>query len=279
MKSIFEYIDYRKYLKDFYADSKSTKKYFSYRYFARKARLNSPILLKMVIDGKRNLSRKTIDKFIAGINLPEKESIYFRTLVLFNQARSVREKQEHYHALRALFKMVPQHLIEDGQFGYFDKWYFSVLREGLCHRDFKDDWDRIASCVRPRITATEAKEAVAWLLGHDFLKITKQETYERSQRAITTRSEVSSSTVRNFNRKMIQLAGQSLDDFPINKRFATGLTIGVSEQAYQMLVADIEAFRDRVVQFVNSAEGADRVYQMNIQLFPVMLDSDQKDAK
>ena len=279
MKSIFEYIDYRKYLKDFYADSKSTKKYFSYRYFARKARLNSPILLKMVIDGKRNLSRKTIDKFIAGINLPEKESVYFRTLVLFNQARSAREKHEHYHALRAQFKMVPQHLIEDGQFGYFDKWYFSVLREGLCHRDFKDDWDRVASSVHPRITATEAKEAVAWLLGHNFLKRTKQGTYERSQRAITTRSEVSSSTVRNFNRKMIQLAGQSLDDFPINKRFATGLTIGVSEQASQMLVAEIEAFRDRVVQFVNSAEGADRVYQMNIQLFPVMLDSDQKDAK
>jgi uncharacterized protein (TIGR02147 family) len=279
MKSIFEYIDYRKYLKDFYADSKSTKKYFSYRYFARKARLNSPILLKMVIDGKRNLSRKTIDKFIAGINLPEKESVYFRTLVLFNQARSAREKQEHYHGLRTLFKMVPQHLIEDGQFGYFDKWYFSVLREGLCHRDYRDDWDRIASCVHPRITATEAKEAVAWLLGHDFLKITKQGTYERLQRAITTRSEVSSSTVRNFNRTMIQLAGQSLDDFPINKRFTTGLTIGVSEQAYQMLVAEIEAFRDRVVQFVNSAEGADRVYQMNVQLFPVMLDSDQKDAK
>jgi uncharacterized protein (TIGR02147 family) len=279
MKSIYEYIDYRKYLKDFYADSKSTKKYFSYRYFARKARLNSPILLKMVIDGKRNLSRKTIDKFIAGINLPEKESVYFRTLVLFNQARSAREKQEHYHGLRTLFKMVPQHLIEDGQFGYFDKWYFSVLREGLCHRDYRDDWDRIASCVHPRITATEAKEAVAWLLGHDFLKITKQGTYERLQRAITTRSEVSSSTVRNFNRTMIQLAGQSLDDFPINKRFTTGLTIGVSEQAYQMLVAEIEAFRDRVVQFVNSAEGADRVYQMNVQLFPVMLDSDQKDAK
>jgi uncharacterized protein (TIGR02147 family) len=279
MKSIYEYIDYRKYLKDFYADSKSTKKYFSYRYFARKARLNSPILLKMVIDGKRNLSRKTIDKFIAGFNLPEKESVYFRTLVLFNQARSAREKQEHYHGLRTLFKMVPQHLIEDGQFGYFDKWYFSVLREGLCHRDYRDDWDRIASCVHPRITATEAKEAVAWLLGHDFLKITKQGTYERLQRAITTRSEVSSSTVRNFNRTMIQLAGQSLDDFPINKRFTTGLTIGVSEQAYQMLVAEIEAFRDRVVQFVNSAEGADRVYQMNVQLFPVMLDSDQKDAK
>jgi uncharacterized protein (TIGR02147 family) len=78
---------------------------------------------------------------------------------------------------------------------------------------------------------------------------------------------------------MIELAGKSLDTVPVDKRFATGLTIGVSDQAYRILVADIEAFRDRVVQFVNSAEGADRVYQMNIQLFPLMLDSDQRDEK
>ena len=66
MKSIFEYIDYRRYLKDYYDFQKKTKKYFSYRFFAQKAGINSPILLKMVFDGKRNLSRKTLEKFISG---------------------------------------------------------------------------------------------------------------------------------------------------------------------------------------------------------------------
>jgi hypothetical protein len=141
---------------------------FSYRYFARKAGLNSPILLKLIIDGKRNLSRKTIDKFIAGINLKEKAAVYFRTLVLFNQAASAQEKQDHYRVLRSLYRIVPQHLIEDEQFEYFDKWYYSVLREGICHHDLKDDWNTVAACVRPRITPEQAKARSSGLLIISF---------------------------------------------------------------------------------------------------------------
>jgi uncharacterized protein (TIGR02147 family) len=278
MKSIFEYIDYREFLKDFYQESKSTKKFFSYRYFARKAGLNSPILLKMVNDGKRNLSRKTIEKFIIGLDLKDNAATYFRSLVLFNQASSAQEKQEHYRSLRSLYRMVPQHVIEDEQFEYFDKWYFSVLREGLCHHDFKDDWELIGSCLRPRITGRQAREAVKWLLAHKFLKRMKNGMYQQSQRAITTRCEVLSFVVRNFNRTMIQLAGESLDAFPVKKRFATGVTVGVNAEAYDILVAEAEAFRDRVVQFINSVDRADRVYQVTIQIFPLMVGPDQKDG-
>jgi uncharacterized protein (TIGR02147 family) len=278
MKSIFEYIDYRAFLRDFYQESKSTKKFFSYRYFAGKAGLNAPILLKLVIDGKRNLSRKTVDKFIAGINLKEKAAVYFRTLVLFNQAVSAQEKQDHYRVLRSLYKMVPQHVIEDVQFEYFDKWYYSVLREGVCHHDLKDDWSTIASCVRPGITPDQAKNAVKWLVNHKFLKKNKNGTYQELQRAITTRSEVQSFAVRNFNRTMIQLAGQSIDAFPVKQRFTTGITVGINAEAYDILVAEAEAFRDRVVQLINSIDRADRVYQVNIQLFPLMFGPDHKDG-
>jgi uncharacterized protein (TIGR02147 family) len=175
--------------------------------------------------------------------------------------------------------MVPQHLIEDEQFEYFDKWYYSVLREGISHQDFKDDWEFIAACVRPQITAVEARNAVKWLVEHKFLKKVKSGTYEQLQRAITTKSEVFSFVVRNFNRKMIQLAEQSLDSFTVKKRVATGITVGLNAEAYDVLVAEIEAFRDHIVQFVDSVDQADRVYQVNIQLFPVMLNPDQVNSK
>jgi uncharacterized protein (TIGR02147 family) len=279
MKSIFEYIDYRKFLKDFYTESKETKKYFSYRYFAQKAKINSPILLKMVIDGKRNLSRKSIEQFISGINLKEKEALYFRTLVLFNQAETAQEKQEHYRILRTLYKMVSQFLIEDGQFEYFEKWYYSVIREGICHFEFKDNWEYLASCVRPQISALEVKDAVKWLLEQKFLKKNKNGMYEQLQRAITTKSEVFSFVVRTFNRKMIQLAEQSLDSFSVKQRFATGMTIGLNLEAYDIIIAEIVAFRDHIVQLVNSLDQADRVYQLNVQLFPLMLSKDQENQK
>jgi uncharacterized protein (TIGR02147 family) len=270
MKPIFEYIDYRKYLKEFYDESKATKRYFSYRFFAQKAGINAPILLKMVIDGKRNLGRKSIEKFIKGLNLKEKEAIYFRNLVLFNQAKSALEKQDHYRVLRSLFHMVPQFLIDDEHFDYFDKWYYSIIREGICHYDYKDNWELIAPCVSPPLTPQQAREAVLWLAGHGLIRKKKNGIYELVQKDITTRSEVKSFVVRNFNRCMIRFAEQALDTFSTKHRYATGITIGLSQEAYDIMVAEIEAFRDRVVQIVDSFDASNGVYQVNIQLFPLM---------
>ena len=270
MKSVFTYIDYRLYLRDFYEESKSRTTYFSYRFFAQKAGLNAPILLKMVIDGKRNLSRKTIQKFIKGLNLKEKEAVYFRNLVLFNQAKTTLEKYEYYSILQSMAQQVPQHIMEDDHFVYFDKWYYSVIREGICHYDYNDDWKAIAACVTPVITADQAREAVEWLLKNGFIRKKKQGGYEQVQKAITTRSEVRSLIVRNFNRKMIRLAENSLDAFDVKQRYATGVTVGLTHESYTMLVAEIEAFRDRIVHIADKVEEPDKVCQINIQLFPLM---------
>ena len=61
MNSIFSYIDYRKFLKDYYNSEKESKLYFSYRFFSQKAGIKSPVFLKEVYDGKKNLSRNMME--------------------------------------------------------------------------------------------------------------------------------------------------------------------------------------------------------------------------
>jgi uncharacterized protein (TIGR02147 family) len=270
MKSVFEYIDYRRFLKDFYDDAKKTRKYFSYRFFALRAGVNAPILLKMVIDGKRNLSSKTIDKFIKGVGLKEKEAVFFRNLVRFNQAKSSLEKQEYYRVLKSMSDQVPQHLMEDDHFDYYDKWYVSAIREGICQHDYHDNWDMVAKSVYPEISPDDAQKAVAWLCAHGLLNKKKNGRCEQTHKAITTRSEVKSMVVRNFNRVMIRLAERSLDDFPVEERYASGITVGLTKEAYAMIESEIEGFRDRVVKIVDSLDQSDSVYQVNIQMFPLM---------
>ena len=63
MQSIFEFIDYRKYLDIYYKEQKEKTHFFSYRYFSQRAEIASPSFLKHVIDGKRNLTRPVIEKF------------------------------------------------------------------------------------------------------------------------------------------------------------------------------------------------------------------------
>ncbi len=62
MDKIYEYSDYRQYLKDYYERNKAYNASFSYMYLAQKARINSPSFFKSVMDGKRNLTSGTIVK-------------------------------------------------------------------------------------------------------------------------------------------------------------------------------------------------------------------------
>jgi uncharacterized protein (TIGR02147 family) len=279
MKSVFEYIDYRRFLKDFYDDEKKARRYFSYRFFALRAGIKAPILLKMVIDGKRNLSRTTIDKFIKGVGLKEKEAVFFRNLVHFNQAKSSLEKQEYYRVLKSMTNQVPQHLLEEDHFDYFDKWYYSALREGVCQFDYKDDWDMIAHSVYPGISREDAQKAVEWLVLRNIIRKLKNGRYEQTHKAITTRSQIQSTAVRNFNRTMIRLAERALDNFPVEERYASGITVGLTKDAYDMIVAEIEGFRDRVVKIVDSIDASDGVYQVNMQMFPLMRSPRTKDNR
>jgi hypothetical protein len=129
MNSVFSYVNYRRFLKDYYQQAKAEKKYFSYRYFSRRAGINSPNFLKVVIEGKRNLSSRTIDKFAGALGLDKKETVFFRRLVVFNQAKTASEKQESYIILREMANQMRLHADAADFPGIFDTWYGNVVRE------------------------------------------------------------------------------------------------------------------------------------------------------
>ena len=51
---VFDYLDYRAYLRDYYAYAKSARRGFSHRTFSRRAGLGSPNHLKRVMEGRQN---------------------------------------------------------------------------------------------------------------------------------------------------------------------------------------------------------------------------------
>jgi uncharacterized protein (TIGR02147 family) len=92
---IFNYTDYRLFLQDFYKAMKASTSYFSFRYFASRAGLSSGSFLKLVMEGKRNLSEKTMQQFAHGLGMKGDEEEYFKTMVKMNQA-SVDSDKHHY---------------------------------------------------------------------------------------------------------------------------------------------------------------------------------------
>ncbi|MBN1306681.1 MAG: TIGR02147 family protein [Chitinispirillaceae bacterium] len=272
MKPLFKYIDYRVFLEDFYHDKKRSMRCFSYRYFAQKAGVKSPIFLKQVIDGKRNLTRRMIEQFIPALNFNKKEALFFKNLVLFNQAKNAVEKQEHYSVMLSMMDYVNEHQITADQYLYFEKWSTGVIRELICLYDFKDDCELIAGSLRPPIKTGDVKKAIALLLRLKLVARQNDGTYRQTNAAIISSDPMVALARRSFNSEMLTLARNANEAVLPEERNISGITMGISKACYDVLLAEMAAFKERVKVIVNQDERSSRVYQLNLQLFPLSRD-------
>jgi uncharacterized protein (TIGR02147 family) len=269
MKTVFQYIDFRKYLHDYYQEKKATTRHFSYRYFCGKAGIASPVFLKLVIEGKSNISVPMIDKFSCALGLNKTESRYFKHLVLFNQARDADDKQDHYAVLVTMSNNVSQHVLGSEQFEYLSRWYTVVIRELVCAHDYKDDFAALGASVMPSISKRDAEFSVRLLLRLGLIVKNPGGTYRQVNRALSTNRDVAGPAIRAFNKAMIELACESIDTMDTTVRNVSGMTLGVSKECYEVLCAELSAFKDRIAAIVDNSAESDRVYQLNLQLFPV----------
>ena len=148
-------------------------------------------------------------------------------------------------------------------------WYHPVIRELICLHNFKEDYKKLADSVEPPISKTDARKSVTFLLENGMIERQRNGLYKQVDSAMDTGDEISSLAVRNFNRKMIEMAGSALETLPASERYIRGLTVGASRECYKLIVQEIKAFNDRVATIVNSDTGSDDVYHIAMQLFPL----------
>ena len=274
--NIFDYTDYRKYLSDFYQEQKQRRKSFSYRYFARKAGINSVGLYKDVVEGRQNLGRALIFKFSAAIGHTKKEAEYFENMVYFNEARSAEERMMFFERMVA-GQSSKAKIVEVSKYKYYLKWYYSAVRALLsCHK-YKDDpadYKKIAKTLNPPIRPDQAKKAVTILEQLGFVSKDEKGFYTLIDNTITTGTvkpdrNVAALNVVNFQKEMMKLAEGAFDRFGNEKMNMSTLTLGISEKTMQEIKGDLAALRSKIAAMAEKDTAADQIFQLNMQLFPV----------
>jgi uncharacterized protein (TIGR02147 family) len=130
MIDIFEYIDYRKLLKDLYNERRAENKCFSYRFIAQKVGFSSAGFFANIIQGKRNISPEFIFGFARVFKLKKQETEYFELLVNFDQAKSHEQKKYYFEKMLSSKKSKIK-IIEKQQYEFYSKWYYTAVREVL----------------------------------------------------------------------------------------------------------------------------------------------------
>lgn len=269
---VYDFLDYRAYLRAYYEAAKRGQRGFSFRSFSKLAGLRSPNFLKLVMEGERNLGADSISRFSAALALEAPEAEFFADLVAFNQAASLAEKNRAFERLSASRRFRAARRIDGDLFAYLSHWYNPAIRELAARADFSEDPRWIASQVRPKISAAEAAEAMKLLLSLGLLvRDPENGRVLRGEPTLTTEHEVRSLGAAAFHRQMIERAAESMETVPAALRDLAAMTVCISPKTAAAVKERIHQFRESLTELCDSdAEGA-VVYQLNVQWFPLSL--------
>jgi len=279
--NVFEFLDYRAFLRAHYSAEKARRPAFSHRFFSRLAGLKSPNFLKLVMDGERNLGPETVPKFVHAIGLTGEAASFFADLVTFNQADTVAEKNRAFERISASRRFRSAKRIDGDLFTYLSHWYYPAIRELAARPDFQENAKWIAAHLRPKIPASDAQAALNLLLSLGLL-VRDEATGKvvRGEPTLTTDHQtVRSLAVTNFHRQMLERASASIESIKPQHRDLAALTVCVSPDTAAIVKDRIHRFREEITQICDADTKGTVVYQLNVQWFPLSAVPGEEDEK
>lgn len=270
--NIYDYLDYRNFLRDFYELEKSLDPSFSYRVFATAVDIDASLLLK-ILQSKRHLSAATVESIIAFFNFKEGKSEYFREMVAYCKAKTTEEIRKHFESLQ---KMRPSRcrMLDEARYRYFQQWYYPVIRSALDVSEYYGEQDAALlgnSCI-PKLTANQVLTAVDALLQLGLAEKRPDGRIVPSDAHVRTQDHWLSASISEYQKSVAELAMQSIESVPKEERDISTLTMALDSSQIERVRTILAEARKSIVNVVNSmpAEDCDSVFQLNFQMFPMM---------
>lgn len=266
MKQLFHYFDYQEFLRDFYEEKKRDNSFMSYRYLGAKLGLDPGFLLK-VMQGKLHLADKSIPPLCSYFKFTDRESEYFSVLVNYNKAKTHSEVKLYFEKLIATrdSKARP---VQESHYAFYQKWYHSAIHALLSIYEFRGKFQELGSLLTPSITTAEAKDSIRLLSRLKMVKKGSDGVYRPTDAFLTSGEKWQSAAIHDFQKESILLSAQALDRHSKEERDISTVTITLHDTELAEVRNRIRQLRQSILAIDNDTK-PNRVYQLNIQLFPV----------
>ncbi len=272
MNSIFDYTDYRAFLRDAFENYKRERCAVSWRFMASRIGCDPGNLLR-VSQGKIHLAVKFAAPCAKFFGLSEKESAYWTELLLFGRAKSDKEALDHYEKMLSI-KGVEIKRLDAKELEFYRHWHANAIRSLLGIGNFRDDeksYRVLAKSCTPAISDEEARESVRLLESLGMIRLDRDGQWTVTETFVGTGGNWRSEAVRRFQEDTIALAGQSLSRHKPYLRDISTATITFNRQSLDLLREKIREFRRELLRLSAEGTGDNAVYQLNVQLFPIAI--------
>ncbi|MFM6930040.1 MAG: TIGR02147 family protein [Bdellovibrio sp.] len=274
-----DYMNYREFLAAFYQfkrrASKGSLRAYNYAVFSAAANIKSPNYLKMIIEGKRNLSDDMIGKFGKALGLNKEYTEEFRLLVQFTQAtdpadRNMYLKKMSEHRVAGKLKSGE---IDRKSFEKVPNWVAWIIYAMVDQEGVAFDTSSLKGLLRGKASDDEIENALNTLITSGDLHKDEATGVIKKARSLTESPEdIPVALVRKLQSQLMYLGLESIyQDQPTDREFGT-LTMSLTKAEFEEIKFKLRQMRkglNKDNSIARMKSKGERVYQLNIQLFPV----------
>ncbi|QLY25278.1 TIGR02147 family protein [Bdellovibrio sp. KM01] len=274
-----DYMNYREYLADYYQykrkATKSSLRQYNYAVFSAAANIKSPNYLKMIIEGKRNLSEDMIGKFGKALGFNKEQTEEFRLLVNFTQAtdpadRNIFLKKMSEHRVGVKLKTGE---IDRKSFEKVPNWVAWIVYAMVDQEGVSFDTASLKALLRGKASEDEIENSLAALIASGELRRDEKTGEIKKARSLTESPEdIPVALVRKLQSQLMYLGLESIyQDQPTDREFGT-LTMSLTKSEFEEIKFKLRQMRkglNKDNSIARMKTKGERVYQLNIQLFPV----------
>jgi uncharacterized protein (TIGR02147 family) len=227
-------------------------------------------VMHLVIGGKRRLTVKSGTRIAKSLGLEDADRRYFELLVRYGLVADDRERNDLFLDLQTLKAKTQRSALAASQMELFTAWHHPVIHEMMMLPGFSPDPRWIAAKLSPSIDPEAAKASLDLMTSLGLVAVDDTSgAYALAVPHITTGDEVASSTVAKFHQQMMDLGMAAVASVDDAERDVGSVTIAVSAAMAAKIKAEVQEFRTRMLAVCEASPDVERVYQLNIQLFPV----------
>lgn len=262
---VFQYSDYRDFLKTSLAERISKNPHYSLRSFAKGLGI-SPAMLSLVHHKKRNLNQSNAMRIAKRLGLTGNEAEYFCYLVQYEAAKSPEAKEL---ALERINNLNPSREITSlslDAFKVISQWYHFPILQLLRLDNFEFQSKNIAKALG--ITAVEAESALERLVRLGILE-EKDGAYKRLKNDLRVQSEEKNEALRAFHKQMLIKAIESLETQSTKEKYVGSQTIAIDLQQLPQARKHIDGFFEQMNAIFRKSAEPTEVYHLGVQLFRI----------
>ncbi len=263
-----DYVNYREFLNEYYKykrrSSKGLKKY-SYSDFSASADIKSPNYLKLIIEGKRNLSEKMIFNFSQALKLDRQETSEFETLVHYNQSTSPDERFQYLKTLK-------EHRESKKSLGLSDiNWLKVIILSLSDQKNVTYEMESLLQLFRGRVKKTDLKRAMKALCEEQAFCEVSPGKYEPTAKR-NALPKMSSLEIQKLQTDLMFFGLESLFKDEIHEREFGSFSAALTAEEFEAVKFELRKFRKKLmtdIQMKRESQPGDQIYQIQMQVFPL----------